>query len=81
MLSLLKLSQTMLESDPSFNLVRFINETQGFELAQLDYNEAAAAIGVSYRTVGRIVERLAKKRILIVSRNRLRINEMYKVAE
>ena len=75
MLSLLKLSQNLLKDDPSFNLVRFINDQQGFELAQLDYNAAAAAIGVSYRTVGRLVERLAEKHILVVSRNKLRISE------
>ena len=80
MLSLLKLSQTLLNDDPSFLLVRFINEQQGFDLAQLDYNAAAAAIGVSYRTVGRLVKRLAEKHILVVSRNKLRICEELNVS-
>ena len=80
MLSLLKLSQSLLNDDPSFLLVRFINEQQGFALAQLDYNAAAAAIGVSYRTVGRLVERLAEKHILVVSRNKLRISEELNVS-
>lgn len=81
MLSLLKLSQSLLNDDPSFRLVRFINEQQGFALAQLDYNAAAAAIGVSYRTVGRLVERLADKHILVVSRNKLRISEDLEAAQ
>lgn len=74
-LSLRKLSQSLLKNDPAFQLVRFINAQQGFALAQLDYNAAAAAIGVSYRTVGRLVKRLADENILVVSHDKLRISE------
>lgn len=74
-LSLTKTSQALLKDDPAFLLIRYIFGTQGFSPARLDYKAAAAAIGVSERTVGRIVKRLAEKKILIVARNVLRISE------
>lgn len=74
-LSLTKLSQLLLKNDPEFALVRYINELQGFSLAHLDFGAAAERIGVSPRTVGRIVKRLAEGKILIIERNMLRINK------
>lgn len=74
-LSLTKTSQALLKDDPVFLLIRYIFGTQGFSLARLDYKTAAATIGVSERTVGRIVKRLGEKKILIITRDVLRINE------
>lgn len=74
-LSLTKLSQTLLKDDPDFLLVRYINKIQGFSLARLDFEAAAAEIGVSARTVGRMVKKLSEDRILIIEHNMLRINE------
>lgn len=74
-LSLTKLSQALLKDDPSFLLIRYINKIQGFSLARLDFEAAAIEIGVSARTVGRMVKKLSQDKILIVERNMLRINE------
>ncbi len=78
-LSLTKLSQLLLKDDPKFSLVRYINDAQGFSLARLDYEAAAEKIGVSARTVGRIVKRLAEMKILMIENNMLRISEDLKI--
>ncbi len=74
-LSLTKLSQALLKNDPDFLLVRYIFKMQEFTLARLDYEAAAAKIGVSSRTVGRMVKRLAQNKILIIDHDKLRLNE------
>ena len=80
-LSLTKVSKILLENDTRFKLIRYINQTQGFELARLDYDAAAEAIGVSYRTVGRLIKRLADEQIIVIARDKLRINEELRKAE
>ena len=81
MLSLNKLAQSLLKDEPSFNLVRYINNVQGFELRRLNYDDAAAAIGVSSRTVGRLVKKLADRGILVVEGDKLRISESMQISE
>ncbi len=80
-LSLTKISQALLEDNVSYKLIRYINSVQRFELRRLDFDAAALAVGVSSRTVGRLVKRLADKGILVIVGDKLRICESMSVRE
>lgn len=47
-------------------LIEYIFKTQGDERRRLKYDDAAASLGVSKRTIGRYVDRLADKKLLVL---------------
>ena len=78
-LSLTKIARALLEDNVSYKLIRHINSVQQFELRRLDFDEAAAVVGTSSRTVGRIVKKLAEKGVLEIEGDKLRISENMQV--
>ena len=80
-LSLTKVSQTLLEDNVSYKLIRYINSVQQFDLKRLDFDKAAEAVGTSSRTVGRTVKRLEEKGVLVIQGDKLRISEAMSIRD
>lgn len=74
-LSLTKVAKALLQKNVSYKLILHIYSIQKFELARLDYDAAADAIGVSVRTVGRTVKKLADEKLLVIEDNKLRLSK------
>lgn len=60
------LSEKVCELGKAAALIEYIFKTQGDERRRLKYDDAAANLGVSKRTIGRYVDRLADKKVLVL---------------
>ena len=56
-------------------LVRYIHSVQGTNAARLDYAAAAKVLGVDWKTVKRLCDKLAKIEVIYYEGNGLRLNE------
>lgn len=58
-------------------LIDYIFRVQGAELRRLDFDAAASEIGVSRRTVSRYVGELAGQKIIVLTGDKLKLNDKF----
>ena len=56
-------------------LTLYIFDIQGKKLAKLDYNAAAKALGVDCRSIGRYINKLVERRVLIFNDGQIKLSD------